>query len=169
MRFAMVMVRTLIVAGLLFGVALTTAASVLDAAPQTAASPSPSTATPGVLPTQTDPYTYNPLGRRDPFVSLVKRGNDSQAPSRRSEGLAGLTVDEIALRGLMHSQGGYVAIVQGTDNKTYIARENDRLQDGTIRSITVQGLVILQEVNDPLSLAKQKEVRKGLRATEEGK
>ena len=31
------------------------------------------------------------------------------------------------------------------------------------------GLVIMQEVNDPLSLIKQKEVRKGLRATDDGK
>jgi predicted ATPase len=38
-----------------------------------------------------------------------------------------------------------------------------------ITRITAQGLVILQEVNDPLSLVKQREVRKNLRSAEEGK
>ena len=41
--------------------------------------------------------------------------------------------------------------------------------DGTVKSIGVQGLVIIQEVNDPLSLIKQREVRRGLRAMDEGK
>ena len=38
-----------------------------------------------------------------------------------------------------------------------------------IKAITAQGLVILQDVNDPLSLVKQKEVRKMLHGNEEGK
>jgi hypothetical protein len=62
-----------------------------------------------------------------------------------------------------------VAILQGPDGKTYLARPADHLLDGTIKAITDRGLVILQEVNDPLSLVKQKEVRKGLRASDEGK
>ena len=36
--------------------------------------------------------------------------------------------------------------------------------DGTIRAITNQAVVLMQEVNDPLSLEKQREVRKSLRA-----
>ena len=44
-----------------------------------------------------------------------------------------------------------------------------RLLDGVIRSVTPQGIVIMQEVNDPLSLVKQREVRKGLRTSEDGK
>ena len=41
--------------------------------------------------------------------------------------------------------------------------------DGTIRSIIADAMVILQQVNDPLSLEKQREVRKTLRQTEEAK
>jgi hypothetical protein len=62
-----------------------------------------------------------------------------------------------------------VALVAGPDGKTYTAHANDRLLDGIIRTVTPQGLVIMQEVNDPLSLVKQREVRKGLRAAEDGK
>jgi hypothetical protein len=76
---------------------------------------------------------------------------------------------ELMLRGILQSQGSYVALVAGPDGRTYTAHANDRLLDGIIRTVTAQGLVIMQEVNDPLSLVKQREVRKGLRAAEDGK
>ena len=46
-------------------------------------------------------FTYKPEGRRDPFVSLVRRGSSSRAsaPSLRPPGLGGLSVEEITLRG----------------------------------------------------------------------
>ena len=114
-------------------------------------------------------YSYDPSGRRDPFVSLLRGGSDQRAARIGVAGLAGLTVDEISVRGVVAGNNGYVAMVMGPDNKTYIARANDKLLDGTVKAVTAQGLVILQEVNDPLSLVKQKEVRKMLRALEEGK
>ncbi len=118
-----------------------------------------------------DNFTYSADNRRDPFLNLVSRGGtgDKTQKGAKRDGLAGISVDEVSVRGVMQSRGGYVAIVQGTDNKTYLARPSDHLQDGTIRTINAQGLVILQEVTDPLSPTKQKEVRKGLRASEEGK
>jgi hypothetical protein len=85
------------------------------------------------------------------------------------DGLSGLTVDEISVRGVVAGRNGYVAMVMGPEKKTYLVRPNDKLLDGTVKAVTAQGLVILQDVNDPLSLVKQKEVRKMLRALEEGK
>jgi len=114
-----------------------------------------------------EPYSYNPDGRRDPFVSLAVRGVETVA--QRGAGVAGLTVDELMVRGVLLNKGSYIALVSGPDKKTFKAQVNDRLADGTIRSISPQGLVIMQEVNDPLSLIKQREVRKGLRALEDGK
>ena len=69
----------------------------------------------------------------------------------------------------MQSRGGLVAMVQGPDKKTYIVHQGDHLADGTIKTITPQGLIIIQEVNDPLSLVKQREVRKLLRSLEDAK
>ena len=66
-------------------------------------------------------------------------------------------------------QGRAKALVQGVDNKTYIVHQGDKLLDGAIKQITPQGLVITQEVNDPLSLVKQREVRKLLRSLEDAK
>lgn len=122
-------------------------------------------------PSAPEGHTYRPEGRRDPFISLLRRGSDSaSAPSStRGPGLKGLGAGEVTLRGTIASQGGYVAILQGSDSKTYIVRPGEQLADGTIRSITANALVILQQVNDPLSLEKQREVRKVLRQTEEGR
>ena len=36
-----------------------------------------------------EPYSYNPDGRRDPFVSLVSRGMQPESTGRRAEGSAG--------------------------------------------------------------------------------
>ena len=116
-----------------------------------------------------EPYTYNPVGRRDPFISLVASGTEPRTPGKGGQGLAGLTTAEIAVRGVLLSQGSYVAMVQAPDTKTYIVHVNDRLIDGTVKSISSTGLVIVQEVNDPLSLIKQREVRKGLTAIEGAK
>ena len=140
-------------------------------APTSAPPAQPAPAAPVAAPAAADSYTYNPEGRRDPFVSLLRSGSD-QRGSRTGggvDGLSGLTVDEISVRGVVAGRSGYVAMVMGPDNKTYIVRPNDKLLDGTVKAVTAQGLVILQEVNDPLSLVKQKEVRKMLRGLEEGK
>jgi Tfp pilus assembly protein PilP len=114
-------------------------------------------------------FTYNADGRRDPFVSLLRRGSTSPETGKRVAGLTGLGTAEVSLRGVIKSNGAFVGILQGVDNKTYIVRAGDKLSDGSIRSITADTVVILQQVNDPLSLEKEHEVRKLLRQTQEGK
>ncbi len=116
-------------------------------------------------------FTYNPEGRRDPFVNLVRRGSTTTrgggvGAAARPGGLAGLETAEVTLRGTVRSREGFVAILQGVDQKTYIVRAGDRLLDGTVRTISQNDMVILQQVNDPLSLEKQREVRKVLRQAE---
>ena len=141
-------------------------------APQGEPAPAPpaTSATPAQNPPEPQGFTYNPEGRRDPFMSLMRRGTVNQrgaigAP--RPPGLGGLGAGEVTLRGTVQSRdGGFVAILQGSDQKTYIVRAGDRLLDGTIRTITQNDMVILQQVNDPLSLEKQREIRKVLRQTE---
>jgi Tfp pilus assembly protein PilP len=114
-------------------------------------------------------YAYQPDGRRDPFVSPFGNGSELRPTSRRGDGPAGMTLAEISVRGVMQSRGSLVAMIQGPDNKTYIVHQGDKLLDGTIKSVTPQGLIVIQEVNDPLSLVKQREVRKLLRSLEDGK
>ncbi len=121
---------------------------------------------------QAGAYTYNPEGRRDPFVSLVSRGFDmggGRRQGRPPEGVAGMAVADLILKGVFQSRGKHVAIVQGPDNRSYIVRVNDRLYDGFVRAITPNEIVLIQEVNDPLSVSKQREVRRPLRVNSEPK
>jgi Tfp pilus assembly protein PilP len=124
----------------------------------------------GQAPIEPPGFTYNPEGRRDPFVTLLRRGTTTTrgvgATGVRPVGLAGLETAEVTLRGTVRSREGFVAILQGADQRTYIVRAGDRLFDGTVRTITQNDMVILQQVNDPLSLEKQREVRKVLRQVE---
>jgi len=118
-------------------------------------------------------YTYEPEGRRDPFVSVLGTGAPQPAigigTQQRPVGPAGMTVDEVSVRGVMQSRGRLIAMIQGPDNKAYVVHAGDKLLDGVIKAVTIQGLVIVQEVNDPLSLVKQREVTKRLRSQEDAK
>jgi hypothetical protein len=134
------------------------------AAAQSGGAQTPAATPAGQQPAQTsqDNYTYQPDGRRDPFLNLL--GTGTPAPvGRRGEGAAGLAVAEITVRGVVHARGELLAMIQGPDKKTYIVHEGDKFVDGTVRSVTPQGLIIIQEVNDPLSLVKQREIQKLLR------
>jgi Tfp pilus assembly protein PilP len=134
------------------------------AASPAAAAPAPDTAPKPVTP---EGYVYDPAGRRDPFTNLLGGGNGPM--SRKGEGPSGIAVSEISVRGVMQSRSGLIAMVQGPDNKTYIVHQGDKLLDGSIKTITAQGLIIEQDVNDPLSVVKQREVRRLLRGLEDPK
>jgi Tfp pilus assembly protein PilP len=124
------------------------------------------------LPVPPPNFEYSPQGRRDPFISLVNRGRDTspaKAAEKRAEGVPGMLTGELTVRGIMQSRGAWIAMVSGPDKKVYTVRAGDKLADGVIRQVTATSVVILQEVNDPLSLEKQREVRKFLRGGDEVK
>jgi Tfp pilus assembly protein PilP len=131
--------------------------------------PAPTAPAPGAkadLPVPPPNFEYSPEGRRDPFLSLAERGSDAVNPNiKRGEGAAGMTTSEMTVRGIVQTRGRWVAMVSGPDGKVYTVREGDKLADGVIRAVTATAVVILQEVNDPLSLEKQREVRKFLRGS----
>ena len=114
-------------------------------------------------------YSYQSEGRRDPFVSLLGRGSDPNSVASRPTGLPGLLIDELAVKGVMKDRNGFVAMIQGPDNKTYIVHPGEKLMDGSVKSITGDSVVFSQDVNDPLSTVKQRERVKKLRSTEEGR
>jgi Tfp pilus assembly protein PilP len=137
-----------------------------QSAPSQAATP----AAPALTPAQpSEAYTYQPDGRRDPFLNITGTGNVPKLETRRGEGPSGLAVADLAVRGIIVSRGGLVAMIEGPDKRTYIVHQGDKLLDGTIKSITPQGLIVEQVVNDPLSLVKRREIRKLLKTLEDTK
>ena len=113
-------------------------------------------------------YAYVVDGRRDPFVSLLGRGMDPKGGMRPS-GLPGMLIEEVSLKGILKDRTGFFALLQGPDNKTYQVRAGDKLLDGSVKSINGDAVIFSQDVNDPLSVVKQREIIKKLRSTEEGR
>lgn len=155
---------------------LAVAAHVAAQAPPAAASAPPTAAAAPQaprpdLPTPPADFAYRSEGRRDPFMNLSRAGTVAtpQTGASRPTGAAGIGTDELVVRGIVQSQGAYVAMVSGPAGQTYTIRAGSKLFDGTVRAITPQAVVIQQQVSDPLSLQKQREVRKPLRVQEEGK
>ena len=128
-------------------------------------------AAPGRASRADTPAAYEPGNRRDPFVSLLRTGPDPNGRGSlvRPSGVAGLFVDEIALKGILESPNGFTALVQGPDMKTYVVHPGDRLMDGQVRLIARDEVVFLQRSADPLAARKDVDVRKRLRQVGDAK
>ena len=112
---------------------------------------------------------YDPQARRDPFVSLLARGSDPRGASTRAAGLPGVLIAEASVKGIVRDRSGFIAMIQGTGTKTFIVRAGEKLMDGSVKAIAADSVVFLQDVNDPLSMVKQKEVRKPVRSADGGR
>jgi len=169
---------TLMVLGLMLAVAATGYAQTPPAAGDQSGAP----AAPGAEAPQEEPdpvpdeieitegsgFRYEARGRRDPFVSLAL-GLNVLPPEVRPPGLGGMLIQEVSLRGIVKTGDGYIAMIQGTDNKSYFARVGESLYDGSIQSIDDEKVVFRQEINDPLRIEKFQQLEKTLHPVEEGR
>ncbi len=114
-------------------------------------------------------FAYNPQGRRDPFVSLLKPVSADQGARTRKQGMEGFLVQEVALKGVVKMQKGYRAMLLGTDGKSYFVSVGQRLYDGVIVAIDAGSVTFRQEVTDPLTTVRSRDVRKTLYPTEEAR
>jgi Tfp pilus assembly protein PilP len=158
-------------------------------APAAPAVEAPATAVPGLeaadasrppldVELETGGFAYNSQGRRDPFVSLQQPVAADRGPKTRKPGMEGFLIQEIALKGIVKTAGGglgiaqkpgFIAMFLGADGKSYPVVSGQRLYDGVITSIDATSVTFRQEVTDPLSPVKTREVRKSLYASEEAR
>ena len=127
---------------------------------------------------ETGGYAYNAQGRRDPFVSLQRPIAADRGPKTRKPGMEGFLIQEIALKGIVKTTGGgtgvaqrtgFIAMFLGADGKSYFVTTGQRLFDGVITAVDATSVTFRQEVTDPLSPVKTREVRKSLYASEEAR
>lgn len=123
-------------------------------------------------------YSYNSQGRRDPFVSLQRPVAADRGPKTRKPGMEGFLIQEVALKGIVKTTGGgtgmaqrsgFIAMFLGADGKSYFVTTGQRLYDGVITAVDATSVTFRQEVTDPLSPVKTREVRKSLYASEEAR
>lgn len=118
------------------------------------------------LETPADGYAYEQAGRRDPFVSLhrpLKGGEGAVKPP----GLEGFLIQELALKGIVKTPEGFVSMLQGPDNKSYFVRLGQRVYDGEVIAMDMTRITFRQDVTDPLSPVRIREVVKSLYPSEE--
>jgi Tfp pilus assembly protein PilP len=127
---------------------------------------------------ETGGYSYNSQGRRDPFVSLQRPVAADRGPKTRKPGMEGFLIQEVALKGIVRTTGGgtglaqksgFIAMFLGADGKSYFVTTGQRLYDGVITGVDATSVTFRQEVTDPLSPVKTREVRKSLYASEEAR
>ena len=127
---------------------------------------------------ETGGYSYTSGGRRDPFVSLQRPVAADRGPKTRKPGMEGFLIQEIAIKGIVKTKGGgigeasrpgFIAMFLGADGKSYFVTTGQRLYDGVITAVDATSVTFRQEVTDPLSPVKTREVRKSLYASEEAR
>jgi hypothetical protein len=114
-------------------------------------------------------YAYAPGSRRDPFISLLVNVGPSVAGQVRPVGMPGFLIQELALKGIVKDQSGYIALLLGTDGKSYFARIGQRFFDGVLVAMDAGTVTFRQEVTDPLSPVKTRDVKKSLYSSEEAR
>jgi type IV pilus assembly protein PilP len=102
-------------------------------------------------------FTYDPAGRRDPFRSLLA-AQPSKEVGVRPPGVRGIGVEELKLQGILRLPDGWVAMVQGTDNASYLIRAGTVLYDGTVDKVEPDRVVFRLQIADPKSLKPYREV-----------
>jgi hypothetical protein len=111
---------------------------------------------------------YDDGGRRDPFVTLVQpKRTPTGAPvgPRPIVGLGSIGVSDVIVTGIVKSGPAFMAILRSPDGKSFIAKMQDRLQDGEVKSIDAEGVVFIQQMADAFGVVRPREVRKALRQT----
>ena len=113
-------------------------------------------------------FSYDPAGRRDPFRSLL-RGIRHDRLGPRPKGIAGMSINEVDLVGIVAKKKSSIAFFNGTDNKGYFLIVGDVLYDGKVTRIDPkEGVVVFrQEVDDSRSIKPYREVTKRLNPVKE--
>lgn len=107
------------------------------------------------------PESEAKVARRDPFESLISR---QQAAARSQAalppGIAGLQVSTLRLDGIVKSPRGMIAVVSNPQARTYFLREGDKLYDGQVEKIAMDGVSFHEEGKDAFGKPVERQVNK---------
>ena len=105
-----------------------------------------------------------PAVRRDPFHSLLdvtKPGGEANLPP----GKAGLVIASIRIDGTVKADNGMIAVVSNPQQRVYFIREGDRLYDGQVEKISLDGVTFRESSKDAFGKPVEREVTKRLYAS----
>jgi len=113
--------------------------------------------TPGAAPAAAESEVKQ--ARRDPFESLLGR-QSNKAPANLPPGKLGLQVSTLRLDGIVRAPNGMIAVVSNPQSRTYFLREGDRLYDGSVEKISMDGVSFHEEGKDAFGKPVERQVNK---------
>jgi hypothetical protein len=104
------------------------------------------------------------IARRDPFSPLLGKetSGGGGSPLNLPPGKPGLLISSLRIDGIVSGPNGMIAIVSTAQDRVYFLRESDRLYDGQVEHITMDGISFHQSGKDPFGNAVEREVAKRL-------
>ena len=104
-------------------------------------------------------------GKRDPFEPLINEHKENATGVHLPPGKAGLVVATVRVDGAVNSQGGMIAIVSNPEQHVYFIREGDRLYDGDVEKIGLDGVTFRENSKDAFGKPIERVVTKRIYAS----
>jgi Tfp pilus assembly protein PilP len=123
---------------------------------QPAAAPAPAAAAP-------EEKKIEMEGKRDPFVPLLTTAKDARM--HLPPGKAGLVISTVHVDGAVRSPGGMIAVVSNPELRVYFIREGDRLYDGSVEKIGMDGVTFRESTKDAFGKPVERVVTKRIYAS----
>jgi len=107
-----------------------------------------------------------PAVRRDPFDTLLTKARPSNSPPENlPPGKAGLIIETLRINGIVHSANGMIAVVSNSQQRVYFLREGDKLYDGSVEKIELEGISFKEIGKDAFGKPLERVVTKRLYPT----
>ena len=97
--------------------------------------------------------------KRDPFVPLVSSKKEQEF-GHLPPGKAGLVISTVRIDGSVRSPGGMIAVVTNPESRVYFIREGDRLYDGMVEKIGLDGVTFREQSKDAFGHSVERSVTK---------
>jgi type IV pilus assembly protein PilP len=114
-------------------------------------------------------YTYNPVGRRDPFAPIIVKEEEKSKLGDRPP-LERYNLYDFKMTGVIWGGFGYNAMLEGPDGKGYMVRVGTVIgtNKGVVKKITQSSIVVEEKFKSLSGKPERKEIVIELRKKQEG-
>jgi hypothetical protein len=105
------------------------------------------------------------VAKRDPFLPLIAEKKDIGNTQHLPPGKGGLVIGSVHVDGTVHSSDGMIAVLSNPEEHVYFVHEGDRLYDGDVEKITLDGVTFRQNSKDVFGKAIERVVTKRIYAS----
>ncbi|HEY6444466.1 MAG TPA: hypothetical protein VIY66_14115 [Candidatus Acidoferrales bacterium] len=103
--------------------------------------------------------------KRDPFAALISERKEAGGGLHLPPGKAGLVISTVRVDGAVHAASGMIAVVSNPENSVYFIHEGDRLYDGDVEKIGLDGVTFRENSKDAFGKPVERMVTKRIYAS----